>query len=314
MRKTTLSAVATSLLVLGLFSNSAQAAPTRVFVGAQGSDSNTCTFASPCRSFQHAHDIVAADGEIDVLDPAGYGALTITKSISIQGHDFSGITVPSGGTGITINAGPNDRISLRGLIIEGAGAGHNGIVFNSGSQLNVANCVIRGVVFSGTLGTAILLQPTSDARFSISDTTISQNNALAIWYKSTANVNAGIVMTRLVVDSNGDGIALSQTQNGSLIVELIDSIVSHNNVGVGIYGRIYAIIDNSRLVKNYTYGLWTTEPSTTFLRRSTIFGNEAMGIFVGGNTHIYSYRDNGIHANQTDIGGSAASLETAALQ
>src|ERR1700686_5098439 len=51
----------------------------RVFVSATGSDGNPCTFASPCRSFQHAHDVVAAGGEIDVLDPAGYGALTINK-------------------------------------------------------------------------------------------------------------------------------------------------------------------------------------------------------------------------------------------
>src|SRR5215472_17792091 len=82
----------------------AQTQPARVFVAAQGSDSNPCTFAAPCRGFQHAHDTVAANGEIDVLDPAGYGALTINKSISIQGHGYAGIAVSSG-DGITITAG-----------------------------------------------------------------------------------------------------------------------------------------------------------------------------------------------------------------
>src|SRR5436305_14261954 len=52
----------------------AQAQPTHVFVAAQGTDSANCTFAAPCRSFQKAHDTVAAGGEIDVLDPAGYVA------------------------------------------------------------------------------------------------------------------------------------------------------------------------------------------------------------------------------------------------
>src|SRR5438270_9059528 len=99
----------------------AQAQPTRVFVAAQGTDSANCTFAAPCRSFQKAHDTVAAGGEIDVLDPVGYGEVTITKAISIQAHGFSGISAPSGGTGITINAGVNDAVSLHGLIIEGAG-------------------------------------------------------------------------------------------------------------------------------------------------------------------------------------------------
>jgi hypothetical protein len=238
--------------------------------------------------------------------------LTITKSISIQGHDFSGTTVPSGGTGITINAGPNDQINLRGLIIEGAGVGYNGIAFNSGSRLNVANCTIRGLITSaGLTAGGIVLQPTFDARISISDTTISGNQNIGINYKSSANVTVGIVMTRLLVDGNSDGITLLQSQNGSLIAEIIDSIVSHNTTGVGIYGKTYAIIDNSRMVKNYFFGVDTGFPSTTFLRRSTIFGNETTGVIPDG--EVYSYGDNSIHANATDIGG-AGLLLTAPLR
>src|SRR5262245_22076997 len=102
MLKITLSAFAASLLALSLIPNPAQAQPARVFVAAQGSDSNPCTFAQPCRTFQKAHDTVAARGEIDVLDPAGYGTVTITKAISIQGHGFAGIGVASGANWITI--------------------------------------------------------------------------------------------------------------------------------------------------------------------------------------------------------------------
>src|ERR1051326_1536526 len=116
-------ALAATLLACAFNSTTASAQSTRVFVAAQGSDGNACTFAAPCRTFQHAHDVVAAGGEIDVLDPAGYGALTITKSISIQGHGFSGISVPSGATGVTINAGATDKINLNGLILDGGGVG-----------------------------------------------------------------------------------------------------------------------------------------------------------------------------------------------
>jgi len=87
MFRIALSAIAASLLALTINVGPTQA-QTRVFVAAQGLDSNPCTFAAPCRTFQHAHDVVAAAGEIDVLDPAGYGALTINKAISIQGHGF----------------------------------------------------------------------------------------------------------------------------------------------------------------------------------------------------------------------------------
>src|SRR5262245_37813525 len=122
-------AIAVALLTAAaaLCSAPAQAQPARVFVSAQGLDSNSCTFASPCRTFQHAHDVVAPGGEIDVLDPAGYGNVIINKAISIQAHGFAGVTVGSGETAITINANPNDAVNLTGLLIEGAGVGTNGI-------------------------------------------------------------------------------------------------------------------------------------------------------------------------------------------
>ena len=82
MLRITLSGFSAALLAVSLMSNPAQAA-SRVFVSAVGADMNDCSFAHPCRTFQHAHNVVAAGGEIDVLDPAGYGAVNITKSISI---------------------------------------------------------------------------------------------------------------------------------------------------------------------------------------------------------------------------------------
>src|SRR5437763_8402706 len=104
-----------TLLVFGLLHAAPAQGQTRMFVAAQGSDSNACSFAAPCRTFQHAHDTVAAGGEIDVLDPAGYGAVTISKSISIQGHGYAGITAATpGGSGITVAVGAiaTDKVNL----------------------------------------------------------------------------------------------------------------------------------------------------------------------------------------------------------
>src|SRR5215472_3336980 len=143
-----------AVFACSMYASSAQAQ--RVFVSATGSDGNPCSFASPCRSFQHAHDVAPAHGEIDVLDPAGYGAVTITKAISIQGHGFSGITVASGATGITINAGSSDAITLNGLIIDGAHVGANGVVLNSGGGLTVTNCVVQNLTAHG-----VAIQPAS---------------------------------------------------------------------------------------------------------------------------------------------------------
>src|SRR5262249_45209792 len=141
--------------------------PARVFVSATGSDSNTCSFASPCRTFQHAHDVVAANGEIDVLDPAGYGALTITQAVSIQGHGFAGIAAPNNTIAITINAGASDKVNLRGLLIDGVSTGFIGIRFMAAASLNVQDCLIRN------LSVGILLAPSASSKLSMSNTLVS---------------------------------------------------------------------------------------------------------------------------------------------
>src|SRR3954454_24833163 len=88
---------------------------------ARGNDANNCDVATPCRTFQRAHDQTNSDGEITVLDAGGYGALAITKSISVvnDGVGEASILVSGGGTGITVNAGAGGFVNLRGITIQG---------------------------------------------------------------------------------------------------------------------------------------------------------------------------------------------------
>jgi hypothetical protein len=101
-----------------------------------------CALAAPCRTFACALTQTAAGGEIDVLDPAGYGTVTITKAISIV-NDGVGVAAigASSGNAITINAGASD-VHLRGLTIEGLGTGTNGILFHTGGNLAIENCAV----------------------------------------------------------------------------------------------------------------------------------------------------------------------------
>src|ERR1700760_744389 len=93
MRTITFAIALFATALIGALSGSfAQAQALRTFVSGTGSDSNPCTLALPCRTFQYAHDNTAAGGEIDVLTPGGYGPLTISKAISVEGHDYAGIT------------------------------------------------------------------------------------------------------------------------------------------------------------------------------------------------------------------------------
>src|SRR5262249_30693488 len=139
----------------------AQAQLSRTFVSAAiGNDANNCDRPTPCRTFQGAHNKTTTNGEILVLDPGGYGSVTLTKSISIvnDGVGEASILVSGLSTGITVNAGDADYINLRGLTVQGIGFGGGfGLVFNEGFALTITNCVFRnhtddGIVFTPGAG------------------------------------------------------------------------------------------------------------------------------------------------------------------
>src|SRR5215475_8931779 len=124
MKRITLPWAAT--LVATLASTDAYALANRTFVSGSGSDANPCSLSAPCRSFAGALAQTNAGGEIAVLDTAGYGAVTITQSVSIVNEEGveAGVTVTSG-DGITISAGSGDVVNLRGLTLVGATGGVN---------------------------------------------------------------------------------------------------------------------------------------------------------------------------------------------
>src|SRR5215471_13006183 len=108
-----------SVIALAVFTAPAHAQQARSFVSGLGNDGNApnCTRTAPCRTFQVAHDNTIASGEITVLDPGSYGSVIINRNISIinDGVGEAGALVSGGGVGITINAGPSDAVTLRGL-------------------------------------------------------------------------------------------------------------------------------------------------------------------------------------------------------
>lgn len=148
MRKINL-LVALAMILLGTTLMNAQA--TRTWVSGVGDDANPCSRTAPCKTFAGAISKTAPGGEIDALDPGGFGALTITKSITIDGGGGQVASVLVAGTnGIVVAAGATDVVILRNLRFDGlrgagnANAGLNGIRFISGALLNIESDVIFG--------------------------------------------------------------------------------------------------------------------------------------------------------------------------
>jgi hypothetical protein len=301
MKRALFSAVVAWLAVVSLNLTPAQAQqPTRVFIAAQGSDSNPCNFAQPCRSFQHAHDTVAAGGEIDVLDPADYGALLIGKAISIEGHGYAGLQVAGGANGITINAGASDRINLRGLLLDGLGAGNGGVTFNTGAALKIQDCVIRNFNFGIWFG-----PPSGSATLNVSDTLISDNSFFAIQFQasSLSPTTVTAVLDRVEADGNATGL-FAEGFAGNLHVSVAHSVFSHNN-NFGILaqnngGPAFVIVRDSTISNNANYGIQATGSNAIVLIGHSIISGNGTGVGAFSTGAVDSYNDNYLNGNGTD--------------
>jgi hypothetical protein len=234
------------LVAFGLSAALAEAGPNRTFVSRTGTDSGACTRAAPCRTFAFALTQTAAGGEIDVLDPAGYGAVTINHAISIvnDGVGVAAIGVSSGNA-ITINAGATDSVHLRGLTLTGLGSGSNGIQFNSGGNLAIENCVIRNFVTAG-----INISSTTSSSFTVSNTIASYNpgNGFGILVQPTGSAVVTGVLSKGTANNNNSGILVagSSTTGASLNVTIVDTEASNNfDAGVSAFSSETPIFNSA---------------------------------------------------------------------
>jgi hypothetical protein len=175
----------------------------RTWVSGVGDDANPCSRTAPCKTFAGAISKTAAGGEISALDPAGYGALTITKAITIDGGGGQVASVLVIGTnGIVVQAGANDVVILRNLRITGVGSGLNGIRFLSGKDLNVENCYIFGFTQNGI---DVALNQGTPASVHVIDSVLKNNGGTGIRAANAVapNVLVGIDNTKVILDTVG---------------------------------------------------------------------------------------------------------------
>src|SRR6185437_2436915 len=151
----------------------ASAQATRTWVSGVGDDANPCSRTAPCKTFAGAISKTAASGEISVLDPGGFGVVTITKAITVNGDGTLAGILSAGTTGIIVNAGANDVVYIRNVSINGAGTGLNGIRYLAGKALHVENCNIYGIGNnSAGNGNGIIVNLTATGLLFVKDTNI----------------------------------------------------------------------------------------------------------------------------------------------
>src|SRR5437764_1848791 len=159
----------------------AQAQASRTWVSGVGDDANPCSRTAPCKTWAGAISKTAACGEIDALDPGGFGAVTITKSITLDGTGTFASILASLVNGIVINAASTDVITIRGLSIDGFCNGINGINVLQAKTVNVEECVIfrfntgKGITVNETNGLDLL-----DSNTVMTDHTHDGHNTCAL--------------------------------------------------------------------------------------------------------------------------------------
>jgi hypothetical protein len=304
MTRTIMAALALAFTLPAISAHAA--ARDRVFVASYGSDSNPCTFGSPCKTFQQAVNVVAAGGEVTAIDSAGFGPIAISHSVTITSPNGveAGIVPVAGGDAIDISAGTTDAIVLRGLTLNGSGVAQNGIVFTAGGSLTVTDCVIGqmanyGIKFASTTATSAL---------TVSNSIMSGNYAAGILVQPSGNATA--IFNRVEANNNTyDGIFVSGA-NGPLSntvnATAFDSVASGNG-SVGFYaysgGATNApttfMVSHSVAANNGSGANASYVGATIHLANSTLSGNVNGWVVTGagGSGVVDSYGDNYIDGN-----------------
>jgi Right handed beta helix region len=246
----------------------AQAQATRTWVSGVGDDLNPCSRTAPCKTWAGAISKTAANGEIDALDPGGYGSLTVTKNITVDGTQGAGFgsTINSLVNGFNINdsatATPNTIVvTLRNLSILAPANGTNGINFTAGKTLNVEDCDIIGNTAASTNGAGIRVSLTvSGSSVNVKNTNIFRNRV-------------GILAT---------------TTTGNVTLNVNNCNIEHNTSdGIFLDNNAFATVRNSNLSFNGGAGLSLDNSAAN---SATLLGTEAnhnlIGIFVGTGTTV----------------------------
>lgn len=290
MSKARLAAVASMIAAACCFPPSAHAQATRTWVSGVGDDANPCSRTAPCKTFAGAISKTAASGEIDTLDPGGFGGVTITKSITIDGTSGLAGVLVSGTNGIVVNAASTDVVILRNLDINGVGSGSGlaGILIMGAGNVQIENCKIyrfsgRGIEDRRTAG-----------HLSVTNTTVNSNGQTGILAMSGGSSTLNVTVDRVQMNGNGNsGFAIT----GGVRATVVHSSAT-SNTSMGFYADTGATldVDDSVAFGNGNTGIIAVTGGTVRLSNTTVTNN-ATGLHAGAGSNILSYGSNRIAGN-----------------
>lgn len=279
-----------------LFSATAEAQATRTWVSGVGDDVNPCSRTAPCKTFAGAISKTATNGEINCLDPAGYGSVTIIKSITIDCEDTQGSILAAGTNGIIVNitgaADTKKAVKLRGLSINGAGTGINGVRILAANSVTIENVVIDGFTTHGVSVETIVGTP----KVTIDSSAMRSNGGNGINTFITGGTLA-LTVSNSRLNDNQTGLNLSSNTKATIS----DSVVNGNGSGLVAANASLGVIRCG--VSNNTTGILASIGGNIRIANNLITAN-GTGLSVSGGT-LTSFVSNVFSGNTVDGSPSA---------
>lgn len=300
--KNWLRAIGLTFALFVLANGAAYAQATRTWVSGVGDDANPCSRTAPCKTFAGAISKTAAKGVISVLDPGGFGGLTITKAITLDGSAVTGSILVSGTNGISVTAGASDVVRVRHMSLEGISAGVSGIRFNSGSALLLDDVRIHDFA----TGHGVQFVPSGASRLIISDCVITNNQAGAgILVQPGAGGFARVSIDNTRLNNNLNGLLA----NDRSVVSIQNSFMSHNtNNGLMAFSAADAVevnVGSSQITNNGIdnasgAGVRSQGALASVIISDNVISENPRGILAAGGGDIFSFGSNRVVSNTVD--------------
>jgi len=290
--------ILSTISLIFVFAVMAQAQATRTWVSGVGDDVNPCSRTAPCKTFAGAISKTADKGEINALDPGGFGTLTITKSITVDGGGTMASTLSAlAPAGFTVNdastAAPRTiNVILRRISINGASTGTSGIRMLSGKSLHVEDCVIENLTTHGIeVNNTLAGQQVFIDRTSISNVGVTVAGGSAVRITGAAPTPHTVVINDCNLFKGRNGVF---TDVSSRVTISNTNISTFTDAGVAAVSSSDVNVKNCEITHN-TDGVTTQGTATMRLADNMITQNNTNVRITAGT--IATYGTNQIRGN-----------------
>jgi hypothetical protein len=326
LTKTMAIVAAAALAMLFLSVGAANAQATRTWISGVGDDANPCSRTAPCKTFAGAISKTAMGGEIDCLDPGGFGAVTITKSMTLDCEPQSnGSILTSGTAGVVINTASESGspvVNLIGLEFQGiyrsGSPGTAGVNIVSAAKVSIIDCKFLGFGTGAGAYGGVLVATSAPITVDIINSQIVANNDPGVLVTASAGTVALDIQGSQISDNGSTGIMLKPT--GATVTAVLDHTLLSHNTGAGILanatagsGAITVTVRDSDASGNTGngFGVFTSGTSDQMMiDSSTASENGTNGISVNGSGGIVRFTRDTITGNATGVSQTAPGVAT----